>query len=82
VAGVTVQFFIAIFGVTAIYLSQQSHSKPAQRYACIFGLAAQPFWFATTYMNEQWGIFGLTFLYTYAWWKGFQNHWIKKAPLA
>ncbi len=75
---VIVQFFIALFGVTGIYLSQQTHSKPAQRYACLFGLAAQPFWFITTFMAGQWGIFALCFLYTAAWYKGFHNHWIKK----
>jgi hypothetical protein len=74
---VIVQLFIAILGVTGIYLSQQK-SLPAQRFACLFGLAAQPFWFVTTFRAEQWGIFALCFLYTYAWFQGVRTHWLKK----
>ena len=69
------QIFIALTGLTAVFLSQ-SHPNH-QRYACLFGLAGQPFWFYTTYTNEQWGIFLLSFAYTYAWFIGFKKYWIK-----
>ena len=55
------QLAIAIFGVTAIFLSQQKNSE-LQRYGCIFGLAAQPFWFYTSYQSQQWGFFWFLFV--------------------
>jgi hypothetical protein len=69
------QIFIAMTGLTAVFLTQaDSHWH---KYACLFGLAGQPFWFYTTYTNEQWGIFILSFAYTYAWFIGFKKYWIK-----
>lgn len=71
------QVFIAVTGVMAIWLSQDEKAS-RRRYASIFGLLAQPFWFYTTYTNEQWGIFVLSLFYTFAWWKGFRNNWLRK----
>jgi hypothetical protein len=69
------QLAIMVTGATAIWLSQDKN--PVRRkYACLFGLAGQPFWFYSAYTAEQWGIFGLCFLYTWAWIKGFRNHWM------
>ena len=70
------QIFIALFGVTAVFLSQ-CHCQSKRRWASVFGLASQPFWFYTTYVAEQWGIFALSFLYAYSWALGFKNNWIK-----
>jgi len=69
------QIFIAITGLAAVFLSQSNGDK--RKYACFFGIASQPFWFYTTYTNEQWGIFALTFFYTYAWVLGFINNWVR-----
>lgn len=71
------QIGIAVFGVAAIWLSQD-HRQKVQRWACVFGLLAQPFWFWTTYSNGQWGIFALCFLYSWAWFKGVRTHWIRR----
>jgi hypothetical protein len=50
------QIGIALTGLLAIWLTQ--HKKVAyQRFACIFGLARQPFWFYSAYQGQQWGIF-------------------------
>ncbi len=70
------QIVIAITGLIAIALTQQEKLE-LRKYACIFGLAGQPFWFHATYVAEQWGIFGLTFAYTIAWIKGVHTYWIK-----
>jgi hypothetical protein len=70
------QIGIAVFGVAAIRLSQD-HRVTVQRWACIAGLCAQPFWFWTTYVNQQWGIFALSFFYSWAWLKGLRTYWIK-----
>jgi len=69
------QIAIALTGVTAIFLSQSKGNLP--KYACLFGLAGQPFWFYSAYTAEQWGIFILCLFYTFAWAKGVKTHWIK-----
>lgn len=69
------QVLIALTGVVAIRLSQGANEE-WKKYACIFGLIGQPFWFYSAYTAEQWGIFILCFFYTEAWIKGFRVHWI------
>lgn len=71
------QIVIAFTGVVAIWLSQQSDEN-WKRYACIFGLIGQPFWFYSAWQAEQWGIFTLCIFYTYAWATGFKNNWVIK----
>jgi hypothetical protein len=71
------QIAIALFGVSAVWLSQDSLEE-RRRYACILGLLGQPFWFYATYTTQQWGMFALCFLYSWAWFKGFQIHWLKR----
>ena len=68
---------IAICGVTAIYLSQDLRLE-RRRWACIFGLAGQPFWIAETITAHQWGILALCALYTWSWWRGFVGYWLKE----
>ena len=68
------QIIIAITGIVAIWLTQQSNAS-WKKYACLFGLAGQPFWFYSAYTTEQWGIFILCIFYTYAWMLGFKNNW-------
>lgn len=71
-----IQVVIALTGVVAIYLSQQDNES-LKKYACIFGLLGQPFWFISAYQSEQWGIFLLCCFYSYAWYTGVNNNWIK-----
>ena len=70
------QALIAITGLTAIYLTQQSR-EAWKKYACLFGLAGQPFWFYSAYTAEQWGIFILCFGYTFCWLQGLNNNWLR-----
>lgn len=72
------QIAIALTGVVAIFLTQQSNEK-LKKFACLFGLAGQPFWFYAAYTNEQWGIFTLCIFYTYSWFVGLNNNWLKPA---
>lgn len=63
------QIGIALTGVVAVFLSQDT--RPGwRRWACIFGLAGQPFWFYASFVAEQWGIFALCFLYAASWARG------------
>jgi hypothetical protein len=68
------QLGIALFGVLGIWLSQDKREN-WRRFACLAGLLGQPFWFYATYKAQQWGMFGLCFLYTWAWARGFSTHW-------
>lgn len=70
------QVLIAFTGVIAILISQQSNDK-YKKYACLFGMAGQPFWFYSAYMNEQWGIFVLCIFYSFSWAVGIKNNWLK-----
>jgi len=71
------QIALGVTGVVAIFLSQ-SRQESYRKWACIFGLIGQPFWFYTTYIHEQWGVFALCFFYAAAWMKGLYTNWIKK----
>lgn len=75
------QLAIAFTGVTAIFLTQSKHES-RRRFACLFGIAGQPFWFYSAYQAGQWGIFALCCLYTWAWSKGVYMHWIQPAVRA
>ncbi len=70
------QTAITITGVLAIWLAND-HRDRWRRYACIFGLVGQPFWFYSAYITGQWGIFILSLFYTLAWCKGLWLHWLK-----
>jgi hypothetical protein len=69
------QIGIAVSGVVAVWLSQDKRES-WRRWASIFGMLSQPFWFYAAWKAEQWGIFGLCLLYTYAWARGFWAHWL------
>jgi hypothetical protein len=75
------QVMIAVFGVASIYLSQQPRVE-LQKYASIFGILSQPFWFYTSFVSANWGIFILCFFYLYAWSVGFYHHWVKGVSLS
>ena len=70
------QFVIAACGIGSVLLSQDR--RPGmRRWACIVGMAAQPFWIYATWKAEQWGIFALAFVYFFGWARGFVNFWIR-----
>ena len=72
------QFGIAMTGAVAIFLTQDRRAS-VRKWACIFGLAGQPFWFYSAYKAGQWGIFALCCLYAASWARGFWNHWVRPA---
>jgi len=69
------QIMIAFTGASAIWITQQKRDN-IKKYACLFGIAGQPFWFYSSFHAEQWGIFALCFFYSYAWLIGVKNHWL------
>ncbi|CAB3783170.1 hypothetical protein LMG28688_01593 [Paraburkholderia caffeinitolerans] len=69
------QIVIGALGAAAAYLSQD-RLDGRRRYACLCGLAAQPFWFYASWTAGQWGIFALSIVYTLAWARGLVTHWL------
>ncbi len=67
------QVVIAAIGVTAVALSQ-SPNKNVSRWACVLGLLGQPAWFYSAMVSKNYGIFIISFLYTWAWGKGFRQN--------
>lgn len=70
------QIGIAVCGVSAVFLSQDRRES-WRKWACIFGMAGQPFWMWATWQASQWGIFALTLVYAYSWARGVRTYWLK-----
>jgi len=66
------QIGIAIFGVTAIILISKKN-----KWGFVFGLLSQPFFFVTSLVNEQWGLFFLSIIYTFSWMFGIYEWFFK-----
>lgn len=62
----TILSLLAVFFLTG---------KKNQRWGNVFGLLSQPFWLYATYTAEQWGMFGLSVVYTFMWIRGIYNNW-------
>jgi len=71
---IILQLGILVPSATAIFLLS---GKRRARWGYLFGMASQPFWIASSLMNEQWGIFILSLFYTFNWTRGIWNYWIK-----
>lgn len=56
------QVGIMFFGVTAIILVAKKN-----KWGFVLGLLSQPFWFITSYLNQQWGVFILSAIYCFSW---------------
>ena len=56
------QIGVAVFGIVAIILVAKKN-----KWGFVFGLASQPFWLLTSYLNKQWGVFLLSIIYVFSW---------------
>ena len=72
------QYILGLLGVTAILLAQETDEK-CRKWAPIFGLLSQPFFFYTAWIHGQWGLFALSAFYTLAWLRGIKAYWIRGA---
>lgn len=75
------QIAIAITGVFAVWLSQDARAD-RRKYACLFGLAGQPFWLYVSYDSQQWGVFFLSIVYMIGWMRGIKIYWLDKSTAA
>lgn len=73
------QIGIALTGAVAVFLTQSSTAN-LRRYACLFGMVGQPFWFMAAWKAGQMGVLFVSFLYALAWAKGVHTHWFRKEP--
>lgn len=70
------QIILGVLGTAAVFTSQ-SPQYNVRRWACIFGLISQPWWFYMTWEAGQYGIFALCWLYAFSWARGFWIYWVK-----
>lgn len=70
-----IQSIILILSASSIWLV--TREEDWKKYGYPIGLASQPFWAYSSFVNEQWGIFALTLFYTYSWSQGIYNYFIK-----
>lgn len=69
-----IQFIIFISGIgVAITVGRKDKWR---RWSYIIMLLVQPFWFYTSYVNKQWGVFLTCVVYLYGAIEGFRNYWL------
>lgn len=56
------QIAIFVLGITSIILIAKKN-----KWGFVIALATQPFWFITSFLNKQWGIFLVSFVYALSW---------------
>lgn len=68
------QTIITCTGCASLYLmaSQQPRTRA---WAGIIGLAGEPFWMLTAYLNGQWGIVALAVVYGVNWIRIVRSNW-------
>jgi hypothetical protein len=69
------QIIICVFAPIAIWLI--SRLEEWKKWGFLIGFIIQPFWFYSFYVNKQWGMFFVTFFYTYSWLQGINNYILK-----
>lgn len=67
------QIGLSILGISAIILVAKKN-----KWGFVLGLLSQPFWFITSYLNQQWGVFILSIVYTFSWCFGIYEWFLKK----
>lgn len=72
------QVGIVVFGLTGVVLSQLPGLK-FRKWAPVFGLLGQPFWFYASWKAQQFGALAMSVLYTVAWLVGLYTHWFAKS---
>ena len=69
------QVGITIFGISAIILVAKKN-----KWGFVMGLLSQPFWFITSFVNQQWGIFFVSIIYAGTWIYGIYEWFFKAEP--
>lgn len=69
-----IQFALAIFGLSAIFMAM-GHNITARKWAPIVGLCGQPFWLTFAYQTHAVGVAILSIAYTIVYLIGARNQW-------
>ena len=56
------QIVIFVLGIGSIVLVARKN-----KWGFVLGLLTQPFWYITSYINKQWGVFFVSIAYTISW---------------
>lgn len=70
------QIAITILSATAIILVAKKN-----KWGFVLGLASQPFWFVTSLINQQWGVFIVSIIFTGSWMLGIYEWFFKKEKI-
>jgi len=68
------QLFIALFGLTSIWLAM-GRNDTGRKWAPVIGLAGQPFWAWFAYETNAWGLAALVVAYTLVYLRGALVQW-------
>lgn len=68
------QIGVVLPSVLAIWLVNGRSPK----WASVFALISEPFWYSEFYTHRQYGMLIVCTLYTVSWARGFKRHWIDK----
>lgn len=69
-----IQLALAFFGLTALWMATGNHPK-ARRWACVVGLAGQPFWIIFAVSVNAWGLLALSLAYSAVYARGAWVQW-------
>lgn len=69
------QIALAVLGISSAFLVHAKTDR-VRRWSAITGLLAQPFWYYTFIVNNQWGAVLLTCFYLASWVKAFWQYWL------
>jgi len=66
------QIAIFILGASAIILVAKKN-----KWGFVLGILSQPFWFITSFINQQWGVFFVNMVFTMSWALGIYEWFFK-----
>ena len=69
------EIMIFVLGSGAAFLLNLNNRW--SRWGAVVGLISEPFWFLSAYMSGSWGIFAVSFIYTFSYIIGVYNFWIR-----
>ena len=70
------EVMIFVLGSGAVFLLNLNNRW--SRWGAIIGLLSEPFWFLSAYASNSWGIFAVSFIYTFSYICGVYNFWFRK----
>ncbi|MFH0832355.1 MAG: hypothetical protein V1900_01370 [Candidatus Aenigmatarchaeota archaeon] len=68
---------IAQVGLTILTISAVILVARKNKWGFVTGILAQPFWFITAYLNQQWGVFLTSIALTFSWALGIYEWFFK-----